>query len=130
MCNAAKIVPDNKSGTPGLAIWVPPAIARWLGNHAMRHVYQCRGRTTKRRNAPGKNANHTHDVVSNVVNVSTFLLCATERRQGAAVAAAATRDIAATAWKGLTCTTFLHTTLHAAIRPPKSADEKITTNSE
>jgi hypothetical protein len=40
MCNAAKIVPDNKSGTPGLALWVPPAIERWLGSHVMRHNYQ------------------------------------------------------------------------------------------
>jgi len=74
MCNAAKIIPDNKSGTPGLAIWVPPAIARWSISHAMRHVYQCRGRSTERCGAPGKNANHTHDVVSNVVNVSTFFI--------------------------------------------------------
>jgi hypothetical protein len=38
MCNAAKIIPDNKSGTPGFAKWVPPTIERWLCDHAMCHV--------------------------------------------------------------------------------------------
>ena len=61
-CSAAKIVPDNKSGTPVKTLRVPPVTELRLHDDAWRNESR------------GKNANHTHDVVSNVVNVSTFLI--------------------------------------------------------